>query len=307
MGPKEAQTFATTPLCVGCGYDLRGIAVEGGCPECGTAVQRSITGDALEYADDSWLRTVHRGASLIAVGPLSVITIMTTGLILIITGVFIRSRTGTRPRWIDAVMGTADILLIAAMICVAIGAVLFTTQEPRLRDREPVISTRSVARWGMIAAIVLGVTYAVLERSLPASATTSLAQALIAIPWMILLAVTLSSILFWAADLAARMPNADLARRSTEAAKFVRWALPVIALPELLNAFSGSMQGMAATIANALATVAGCFAAILMIGLIGYTISIAILALQFRHALGTITTNTVANDDHVTGGSLDAS
>lgn len=33
------------PFCASCGYSLRGLAVEGNCPECGTPIVRSVGGD----------------------------------------------------------------------------------------------------------------------------------------------------------------------------------------------------------------------------------------------------------------------
>lgn len=38
-------------LCIGCGYDLRSLPVEGACSECGVAITRSLHGDRLAAAD----------------------------------------------------------------------------------------------------------------------------------------------------------------------------------------------------------------------------------------------------------------
>jgi hypothetical protein len=34
------------PFCANCGYSLKGLAVDGNCPECGTPIVRSVGGDA---------------------------------------------------------------------------------------------------------------------------------------------------------------------------------------------------------------------------------------------------------------------
>ncbi len=51
-------------LCVHCGYNLRGLPLDGKCPECGEAVRRSLLGDLLKYADPDWLDRLRFGAAL---------------------------------------------------------------------------------------------------------------------------------------------------------------------------------------------------------------------------------------------------
>lgn len=47
--------------CMNCGYALDGLALEGVCPECGTAVQLSLRPDRLVFASPQWLRRLYRG------------------------------------------------------------------------------------------------------------------------------------------------------------------------------------------------------------------------------------------------------
>lgn len=47
--------------CINCGYALDGLAVDGVCPECGTAVQLSLRPNRLVFASPRWLRRLHRG------------------------------------------------------------------------------------------------------------------------------------------------------------------------------------------------------------------------------------------------------
>lgn len=54
-------------LCVGCGYDLAGLAPSGQCPECGTPIARSLRGDLLAYAPAEYLARLHRGAAIVVV------------------------------------------------------------------------------------------------------------------------------------------------------------------------------------------------------------------------------------------------
>ena len=56
------------PLCVHCGYNLRGLSTDRKCPECGTPIAKSLRGDLLSSADPDWLRRLHRGQLYIVVG-----------------------------------------------------------------------------------------------------------------------------------------------------------------------------------------------------------------------------------------------
>ena len=55
MAPQVAVdqegNLAEDRTCIKCAYNLRGLDPAGRCPECGTAVGRSILGDFLRYCD----------------------------------------------------------------------------------------------------------------------------------------------------------------------------------------------------------------------------------------------------------------
>lgn len=50
--------------CRGCAYELDGLSLDGQCPECGMPIERSIRGDALQYASPQYVRTLWLGASI---------------------------------------------------------------------------------------------------------------------------------------------------------------------------------------------------------------------------------------------------
>jgi hypothetical protein len=52
-------------ICLRCGYDLRGLAVTGVCPECGTLIERSLHGNLLAYSDETYRAALHRGVIVI--------------------------------------------------------------------------------------------------------------------------------------------------------------------------------------------------------------------------------------------------
>jgi hypothetical protein len=52
-------------LCRKCGYNLRGLAFGGRCPECNSAVIVSTQDDALRFSHPSWLRQLSTGAAIL--------------------------------------------------------------------------------------------------------------------------------------------------------------------------------------------------------------------------------------------------
>ncbi len=85
--PKPARAKATHVLddrkCPRCGYALKGLPLNGRCPECGTPVAASGKGDDFAYANADWLGRLVLGArllfwSLIASIPVGIVLGITT-------------------------------------------------------------------------------------------------------------------------------------------------------------------------------------------------------------------------------------
>ena len=55
-------------VCVRCFYDLRGLPVNGNCPECGESIARSLSGDLLRGCTPEYLRTLCVGLRLMSIG-----------------------------------------------------------------------------------------------------------------------------------------------------------------------------------------------------------------------------------------------
>ena len=63
----QSSTIESDLLCRHCGYNLRGLALGGACPECGRATLESLP-HFLKASDPAYLRTIGRGAVLMIVG-----------------------------------------------------------------------------------------------------------------------------------------------------------------------------------------------------------------------------------------------
>ncbi len=65
--PTSGQENPDGKACMNCGYALDGLATEGVCPECGTAIHLSLRSDRLVFANLEWLTRVRRGLVLIEI------------------------------------------------------------------------------------------------------------------------------------------------------------------------------------------------------------------------------------------------
>ena len=73
-GPAPAETLTPRPSCVRCEYDLRGLAADAACPECGLPVEHSLAaakdGSLLRYAPPGWVASLSWGAGLVLFSPI---------------------------------------------------------------------------------------------------------------------------------------------------------------------------------------------------------------------------------------------
>jgi hypothetical protein len=60
------DVISTDWICVGCGYNLRGLGRSGRCPECNTPIARSLRMARLANSDPRWLALVRDGAMIVA-------------------------------------------------------------------------------------------------------------------------------------------------------------------------------------------------------------------------------------------------
>ncbi len=65
MPDVAAQTISFDLPCSICAYNLRGLSLDGDCPECGQRVAASFRGDFLKNANPLWIARVHVGFNIL--------------------------------------------------------------------------------------------------------------------------------------------------------------------------------------------------------------------------------------------------
>lgn len=161
-GPRAAGRAAgAAPLCIVCGYDLRASPPEGRCPECGAAVERSLHGDWLRYADQRWVATVQRGLNWMWTS-LGVLLGVFAVFVLTVPIVLLTDPDGFHPLvdWSLYVVVVGIVVALAfAGVGLIVGLWLVTTLEPRMATSEPlrpwILRTLIIALVPSLASIVV--------------------------------------------------------------------------------------------------------------------------------------------------------
>ncbi len=129
--------------CASCGYNLRGLAPDGRCPECGAPIANSLRGNTLSSCDPRWLGRLRLGADLIRVG-----MIVSVGLVL---AVVITSGMPPLRTWI-----LLAFQVIATGLMIA-GTWLLTLPEIREDSKSPGAKARWRCRGMLFAVLALDV------------------------------------------------------------------------------------------------------------------------------------------------------
>lgn len=139
---KPSGDVTGNVACRSCGYNLRGVARDGFCPECGTSVEWSLRGFQLRFADRRWLERLHIGSTWVY---LSMGVLFLGGGILFLVGLASRDLFGgDTPNVLGAI---AFLWLLIFLVTYAISAWYLTSPEPRVKEITKVGFVRRFARY----------------------------------------------------------------------------------------------------------------------------------------------------------------
>ncbi len=212
--------------CFKCSYDLRGLRMDGNCPECGTPVADSLRGILLQFADKEYIAQITSGVSLV----LNAILLTVVAMVLNIAATAIGAASGFAPGNVQLIV---SIMMFGLAIMSCIGYFRFATPDPGFTGTEYPDTARRIIRFVVVIQIVIAVIQFIaglLTLSSLGSLTDGIGPVLLVgtivfglislVAWAVLI-ISVMSYLHW---LGKRIPDAHIERRS----KMYRWLLPVI-------------------------------------------------------------------------------
>lgn len=122
--------------CVACGYNLRGLEPQGGCPECGESIARTLASPSLVNSDPRWLARVETGLWLL----LGAVVLGATSRLLVLS-VDLYRHAGSAVVVLGAIHATGLLVALA-------GCWLVTMPEQPARFQEDRRLGRRLLRWG---------------------------------------------------------------------------------------------------------------------------------------------------------------
>lgn len=237
----EAEPVALTECalevdvtCVQCGYNLRGLASGGTCPECGRDIRESLSRDRLMFADEQWLRVVTAGVTTIACG----VALMTALYVLLGPLVFLVmwiAGDGASP---GHGLAMVNLLLAPLMAAVFLAGIFAATAREPLRpsDAQPL-----ALRWTVRGAAVIACMIAALT-ALPQGPDWFMSpgiRPLFEVPAF----ATMGGVLLYMAWLVGRVPDVKLAAQARRRGMIVFGIGGVLVVAEMV-AFFGTIGSL---------------------------------------------------------------
>jgi len=254
--------------CKKCGYNLRGLREDGRCPECGTPIGLSTTGDLLRFADPEWVEKVARGLKII--------------LWMILVGVIAGFLAGVAGATIGEEAGT--VLMFVVGLISFYGVWLMTEPDPSGIGEDPNITARKVIR----ITLVVGLLSSPLQLAVDALDLPYAGVVLVVIAGLLVGLVGLvgefAKFIYYE-RLARRIPEDSLAGR----ARFLKWAftitLAVVVVVGGIAAIVGATAPAGAGGAGPGLALFGCLALPAGLAVLGFSVMTLFLLLRLRKAI----------------------
>jgi len=225
--PAAALTVLSEEIpCAFCGYNLRGLAADGRCPECGSRIADSLRGNLLEFSDPAWLSRLRFGTSLKLWNIALFILVGFAFTVLVFAGV------------------PPIVMAGASTIGAALGlwaTFAITTQEPRIAFREDSVSLRILIRvsatLGFLGGLIQQGTAPTIVVGQQALSLSFAQEALLILGYVL----SFGGVLAWWGELvyyrrfALRIPDDKLARST----RILLWAIPIMGVLVILGAILG--------------------------------------------------------------------
>lgn len=220
-------------MCVRCSYDLRGLAVDGQCPECGESIARSLAGDLLRGCTLAYLRNLRVGLQIIAIGLFLTILVTLASLINDILAHGVRE--------IDLSIHALSFVVECVLM---LGYWKYTALDPGANGIEQPIDARRIVRVTVVLSLATATGTAMLRflrpqdikltgLRTPAEIGFAIAGALVLLIWL----VQFYAVMSYTWRIAARIPDAGLIKRI----RLYRWMLPVIFVVGMIFAGLGPL------------------------------------------------------------------
>ncbi len=219
MESIRVDTQGAQISCRQCGYDVRGLSVDGVCPECGFLVERSLASDELKNSSPEYLASLHRGVVIILTSIILMILFMFVAIGAVIA-IAVSSRGGAVPAWFNIANQVVNVVLSLAIVY---GWWLFSAPDPAFTGREDGSTARRVVR--ITLCIAVGLSFLSLAINfLPLNQATGIVLIGVGVLSLVVFGVRYFAEMLYLRWLTPRIPNWDAHKR----AKLLLWLGPLL-------------------------------------------------------------------------------